>query len=331
MTQEQLKQFYLNLIGTEQEQWHTFFADTPEEQSILVPGCSFRIEDEGGIYRGIVTLPNQETVVVQDDEIAFVPDKMQRAGIIALLDTKNSISFMAQLLVGRILESHDECDVELTDEKLYVKRCNLELEADNAYITVKQNGEICKKVEILQTEAALNEMCDLLLDFSMPAMAFIGQEELLEELKERYYPIFEGNVEKQMDFLHDNSVSYHVKYSSPSDDERFLWIIIEQYSVTVGMNGNSLCDDIGLHIDGVSKYVDAIMQEKTILITKYKDQKHFDNGDFYEITWQSAVNDPQELENKFAKMSKGLGKLTNKGKIVDIFSWNGTYSAIFKL
>lgn len=330
MTQEQLKQLYIDLTGTDKDQWHTFFVDTPEEQSILVPGCSFGIEHEDGFYRGVATLPSGENIVVQDDEEVLIPEKMQRAAIISMLDSENCLSFIAQLLIGRIIESQDDCDVDISQDEVRIKRCNIELIANKEYITVLQNGEECKGVEVSRTEAALNDMCDVLLDFSMPAMAFIGQEELLDALYERY-PQFEGCVQKQIDFMHDNSVSYHIKHVSPSDDERFLWIIIEQYNVTVGMNGNSLCDDIGLHVAGVSKYVDAIMEERTLLIAKYKDQDRFENNDFYEITWQSAPPDPQELEDKYARLSKGLARLTNKGKIVDIFSWNGKYSMTLKL
>ena len=259
-----------------------------------------------------------------------MPDKMQRAAIIKLLANDDILTFSASLLAGRMSEADEECEIFLDSQSLKFIRYNIELEMTSQMLTIKQSGVLCKELEISNTQASLNDLCDVLLDISLPAMAFIGQEELLDSIKEKY-PNFVDYIAKEIDFLHDNSVSYHIIVPSPADAQLSLWIIIQQYDVTVGINGNSLCDDIGLHIDAVSKYVDAILEEKTVLINEYKNKKSFDNNEVRQSTWVSAPENAQALEYKYAKKSKGLQKLANKGKIVDIFSWNGTYSMTLEL
>ena len=330
MDLEQLKDLYYSFGGSKEDEWHTFFEDTPEEQSILVPGCSFRIEKEGDIYRGIVTLPDGQNTVVQDDTAEPLPGKMQLAAIKKLLCSDGAAEFVCRLLLGRMIAVEDECSLEMDDDGISFSHCNITARLDNKALTVKQDGAEYCSVEVSDTEAALEEMAETLLEISSPAMSFIGQDELLENNKE-HYPEFVPYIKKSINLAYDNAASYHIKVPAASDAERILWIIIEQYSATVGMDGNSLCDDIGLHIDAVSKYVDAICDERTLLVTKYKDEEHLDRGDYYEIMWRDAPKDAQELENEYAKKNKCLSKIVNKGRIIDIFSWKGTYSMTLKL
>ncbi len=320
MTHNQLVDLYFSLTGEQVD----------EEQGIVVPQCKFNVQQEGELFRGIVTLPDGSELVVQDDVEYELMEKMQRKASVELLKNGDILDFATKFLVARSLDILEDCDIKNEDDKLVYTRCNLMLEADRSCFTVKQNGHRCETVEVYDSKESYNAIFDMLMGISMPAMAFIGQEELLDNIKERY-PEFEQYIQKDIDFMHDSSVSYHIRVPSPSDGERCLWIIIQQYGATVGMDGNSLCDDIGLHVDAVSKYIDAIVNEKTILIAKYKDETRLENGQYYEITWQSAPESPQDVEDHFAKKASGLGKLMNKGKIVDVFSWNGTYSMTLKL
>lgn len=320
MTHDQLKDLYFSLTGEQ----------VNDEQPVILPGCQFNVEQEGELFRGTVTLPDGSEIVVQDDVEFDLTEKMQRRASIELMRSGNILGFAVNLITARSLELLEDCDIDFNDDKLTYTRCNITLEADKSTFTVKQNGHECKTVEVYDSKESYNAIFDLLLDVTMPVMAFIGQEELLDSIKERY-PDFEQYIIKDIDFMHDNSVSYHIRVPAPSDPERFLWIILQQYSASVGMDGNSLCDDIGLHIDAISKYVDAILDEKTLLIAKYKNEDKLNASDYYDITWSSAPESPKELEEYYAKKTGGLGKFMNKGKIVDIFSWKGTFSMTLKL
>lgn len=320
MTHDQLKDLYFSLTGEQ----------VMDEQSIILPGCQFNIEPEGELFRGTVILPDSTEIVVQDDVEYDLIEKMQRRASIELMKNGNIVDFAVKFIIARSLELLEDCDIAFTDDKLTYIRCNITLEADKNTFKVKQNGHVCKTVDVYDANESYNAIFSLLLDATMPVMAFIGQEELLDSIKERY-PDFEQYIIKDIDFMHDNTVSYHIRVPAPSDPERFLWIIIQQYSASVGMDGNSLCDDIGLHIDAISKYVDAILDEKTLLIAKYKNEDKLNASDCYDITWSSAPESPKELEEYFAKKTGGFGKFMNKGKIVDIFSWQGTFSMTLRL
>ena len=118
---------------------------------------------------------------------------------------------------------------------------------------------------------------------------------------------------------------------SPADPAHKLWVIIGQESANVGMDDFSLCDDICLNCDAVAKYIDSLITEHTLFVAKYKDKKHFEEKNETEFEWLAAPESPEKLEKNFAKKAKGLSGLFNKGKIIDIFSWNNTFSMTLEL
>ena len=203
MNCDQLKELYIKLNGSEPK-WHTFFESTPDEQSIFVPGCTFKIEDDV-FCRGIASMQNGDEVVVQDEIEETLPDKMQRAAIIKLLSQDGILPFCASLIAGRMSEADEICEIVLQDDSLKFIRYNLEFVMTEKTLTVKQNDMLCKEIEIANTQASLEDVCNALLDISMPAMAFIGQEELLDSLKEKY-PDFCNHIINRYKLSADYSV-----------------------------------------------------------------------------------------------------------------------------
>ena len=146
MINEQLKDYYNKLNGSDPK-WFTFFEETPDEQSIFVPGCEFKIEADV-FCRGIATLKDGEEIVVQDDIEAPLPDKMQRAAIIKLLANDYILTFSASLIAGRMSEADEECEIFLDSLSLKFIRYNIELEQTSQMLTIKQSGILCKELEI---------------------------------------------------------------------------------------------------------------------------------------------------------------------------------------
>lgn len=330
MTIDELKQAYTALGGSETDEWHVFFDNTPEEQSIFVPGCSFVVSQEQNIMRGVCTLPGGEQVVVQDDNEEALPSRMQLAAIVAMLSREDASDFMCRLLLGRMIVLEEEIELTQDQKGFMFVRDNITAQFDGDTLTVKQDEQIYDRVKFENTEVLLKEFAELLLEISELAMSSIAQDELIAAILEER-PDLAQHISKTIDIAADHSICYHIKMPAPTDENMFLWVIIDQDGATVGMNGNSLCDDIGLHIRAVETYINAIMQERVLLVTEYKNQENYENSDYSNIEWIDAPADPQVLEDRYAKKSRGLGKLVNKGRIVDIFSWNGTFSMTLKL
>ena len=72
-----------------------------------------------------------------------------------------------------------------------------------------------------------------------------------------------------------------------------------------------LCDDIGLHIDAVSGYIDSIINEEILLIKYYKSREAYEEGSAEKYEWAAPPKsgDAKELQEKLVKKSSGLSRL----------------------
>lgn len=330
MDTELLRKKYYGFGGSDSDEWTVFFEDTPEEQSIFVPGCYFDVAKENGLFRGVIKLPDGDNVVVQDEKIEALPDKMQLAAISAMLRKPDSERFVCRLLAGRMLDVSDECDILMDENGIAFRHCNIELKISNDAAILFQNGKEYKRVNIQDSDLSAQELGALLLAATAPAVTSMAQDELAECLAEKY-PDFAQLWIKSYELSNGNAAIYRLVVPSPADPAHKLWVIIGQESANVGMDDFSLCDDICLNCDAVAKYIDSIITEHTLFVAKYKDKKHFEEKNEAEFEWLAAPESPEKLEKNFAKKAKGLSGLFNKGKIIDIFSWNNTFSMTLEL
>ena len=124
-----------------------------------------------------------------------------------------------------------------------------------------------------------------------------------------------------------NICIYQMAMPAENSRER-LWLYFDNESAGVGIYPHVLCDDIGLHIDAVSGYIDSIINEEILLIKYYKSREAYEEGNAEKYEWAAPPKsgDAKELQEKLVKKSSGLSRLFNKHAYIEAFSYRGTYS-----
>ncbi|MBS6474781.1 MAG: hypothetical protein KH354_02155 [Clostridiales bacterium] len=333
MKLEECMECYSALCGESEPQWTTFYEDTQDERSVFVPGWSFELlPEEGGLLRAGGSCKNGLSVLVQEEEPLALIDALETAALLKSLEREENGDFLLALIMGRLIGMGLEFDAKRMETGFWLRRDNLEAEwkTEERLLTVLQDGaQYSRAVLEKSDESALQRLAELAIKLSQPAMTSVAQDDLLSALTERYAelsPVTESHID-----LYDQNLCiyrFFVPFGSKSDR---LWIAVNNESASVGVNAAVMCDDIGLGTNAVSAYADAFINEKTVLITTYKNQEIFEAGEQGENEFLSAPESAKELEEKLAARGKGFSGRFRRGRVLDVLSFKGSFDMTVKI
>lgn len=339
MTIENCIAIYETLRGKNDIKPTIFFEGREFEQSIFVPGWRFTAEEtQTELFRAQGINESGETIVVQDEKQELLPEKLENAAIEASLKNPQIRgSFIFCLLAGRLILLEDPFNCTILKNGWKLVRDNIEItwDEDTELLTILQDKKTyykaCFSAEKIG-DVIFEDCIAKLKTVSGLVATSIQQDELFIQLTERY-PDFADNIIRSIDLFNENAVVYQLRQPSPSDSTKQLWVFFDQDSAGIGLFPYILVDDVGLHIDAVSGYINRIINEEVVLLHTYKNEQQFDEGNFISQSWIQAPAEGthEAFENLLAKNAKGLKKLFNKNKVYDAFSWNGTFTTTVKI
>lgn len=330
---------YIELTGRDDVKETVFFEDTPDIAAVYAPGWDFSIEERNKDYVGIAACTSSfyqgEDIVIESRNQFELPSELERRAVTACLENEEKRGeFIFCLLAGRLLLVEESFCVEGdTRADWNLKRDNIgisfkKLDGSQYFrITVDDKEYINIKLEDrLTMEHDYMDFTELLLKFSAPAKTSVSQEELLLRLLEKY-PEFEEHLVRRLSPDNHNICIYQMDMPIHDSNEK-LWLYFDNEGAGVGIYPYVLCDDIGLHIDAVSGYIDSIMNEEVLLIKYYKTKESFSEGkpEKYEWAVPPKSGELKDLQAKLVKQSSGLSRLFNKQAYIEVFSYKGTYS-----
>ena len=330
---------YIELTGREDIKETVFFEDTPDIIGIYAPGWDFSIEEKNKGYLGKVVCASSfytgGEIYIEDRNQLELPAELERRAITECLENEEKRGeFIFCLLAGRLLLVEESFSLEGdTRGDWQLIRDNISISFSKSdegqYFKITVNGEEyanCRLQDRLTMEHDYRDFTELLLKFSAPAKTSVAQEELLLRLLEKY-PEFEEHLVRRLSPDNHNICIYQMNMPVIDSEEK-LWLYFDNESAGVGVYPYVLCDDIGLHIDAVSGYIDSIINEEVLLIKYYKTKEAYSEGNAEKYEWASPPKSGQaeELQSKLVKKSSGLAGLFNKYAYIESFSFKGTYS-----
>lgn len=339
MEQNACLEKYIELTGRDDVKETVFFEDTPDIIGVYAPGWDFSVEEEnkGFVGRALCTSSfyTGGEIKLEDKEPWELPAQLERRAIIQCLENeKKRGEFIFCFLVGRLVLVEESFSFEgdaRGNWNLLRDNISISFERDEAgqrfRITVDgREYADCRLESRLTMEHDYIDFAELLLKFSAPAKTSVAQEELLLRLLEKY-PEFEGHLVRRLSPDNHNICIYQMAMPAENSRER-LWLYFDNESAGVGIYPHVLCDDIGLHIDAVSGYIDSIINEEILLIKYYKSREAYEEGSAEKYEWAAPPKsgDAKELQEKLVKKSSGLSRLFNKHAYIEAFSYRGTYS-----
>ncbi len=329
---------YIELTGRDDIKETVFFEDTPDVVGVYVPGWDFSIEEKSKGYVGKAACASSfytGEITIDSKNQLELPAELERSAITACLENEDKRGeFIFCLLAGRlllveesfVLEGDTRGDWTLNRDNICISFKKSE-EGQYFKITVDEKEYAGFKLEDqLTMEHDYKDFTELLLKFSAPAKTSVSQEELLLRLLEKY-PEFEEHIVRRLSPDNHNICIYQMDMPINDSNEK-LWLYFDNEGAGVGIYPYVLCDDIGLHIDAVSGYIDSIMNEEVLLLKYYKTKEAFEEGKPEKYEWAAPPKsgEREDLQTKLVKKSSGLGRLFNKLAYIEAFSYNGTYS-----
>lgn len=329
---------YIQLTGRDDVKETVFFEDTPDIIGIYAPGWEFFIDAQNKGYIGRAVCRSgfysgQEIKIENKDELQ-IPPALEREAIIASLSQKETRGqFIFCLLAGRMLlvEEHFGIsgdvrgDWKITRDNIIISYKDDEKQAFEISVDDKEYARF-NLTERLIMDYDYQEFAELLLKFSAPAKTSVAQEELLLRLLEKY-PEFEDHLIKRLCPDNHNICIYQMNMPAPESGEK-LWLYFDNESAGIGVYPFVLCDDIGLHIDAVSEYIDSVINEEILLIKQYKSKEDYEQGKAEKYEWATPPKsgEVRDLEARLVKKAGGLSKFFKKRAYIVVFSYKGTYS-----